>query len=362
MKKICIVSFCDLYILPYANLYIDMAKQKGAQCDLVYWCRDKENDSKNCYSDCNKIVFFSKSFESCNRIGKLRLYFEARKFICQALMFGDYDRVVFLQSHGAVLCSNVLLKKYRNRYIIDIRDYSLEHIKLYYHVESRLIKNAYASVISSPAYKKFLPEGDFYLAHNFNPFTQEELSFAKDKESCNQIRISYVGTVRFYDMDKKLLNHLANDPRYIVKYFGRGSEVLKKYCIESNINNVEFCGSFRQDQTIEFYKSTDLINNLYGNHCNDLDYALSNKLYHCIQLHIPILVCPDTYMAEVTEKYSLGFVLDINDPQSFEKLYNWFLNFDRKRFAKGCEDYLIQVQKDNERYNSMLNDFFELEV
>lgn len=46
MKRYCVISFCNMYVLPYAKLYIDSIIASGAKCDLIYWDRDAENGAK----------------------------------------------------------------------------------------------------------------------------------------------------------------------------------------------------------------------------------------------------------------------------------------------------------------------------
>lgn len=58
----------------------------------------------------------------------------------------------------------------------------------------------------------------------------------------------------------------------------------------------------------QFYKYADCINNLYGSNSNYLNFALSNRLYHSVQIGIPILVCPNTFMAKIVQRYKIGFV------------------------------------------------------
>ena len=174
------------------------------------------------------------------------------------------------------------------------------------------------------------------------------------------VRISFIGTVRFFDMDKKILNLFANDERFIISYFGRGAEVLEEYCRENDIRNVSFYGSFSPRQTIEFYEKTDIINNLYGNHNKFLDYALSNKLYHAGQLSIPILVCPDTYMEDVTKEYDLGFVFDVENRQDKECLFEWYSSLDQTRFKERCECFINKVRRDNELFYETCLKFVEM--
>ena len=360
MKRYCLVSFCNMYVLPYAKLYIDEIIASGAECDLIYWDRDAANGEKDGFYECHKHCYQKKITSESSAKEKLLGYLKSRKFIIQKLKENDYDGIVFLQTHAAVACSGILKKKYKDKYIVDVRDYSLENYSIYRKYEKKVITDSFATVISSPAYSKFLPKRDFVIAHNYSPFPakmiEEVRAIAAEKRN-DPIQISFVGTVRFIDMDKKLLKMFANDTRFKLNYFGTGSEVLSGFCDEEGITNVEFFGSFTPDMTASFYKKTDLINNLYGNHNPFLDYALSNKLYHSGQLYIPIIVCPDTYMEEVVTQYKMGFVFDVDSTESKDHLYEWYHGLDRDTLSKGCDEFILSVKKENIGFCKMLEKF-----
>ena len=356
MKRFCIISYCNLYVLPYANAYIDMIRKNGNNCDLYFWDRDS-GETKEEYEGCGIIPFKYPLLSGDSRQKKIIGYFKATRFFVSSVKKQKYDGIVFLQSHAAVACLG-LMRKNKGRYIVDIRDYSLEKYPLYRCLEKKVIDNASFSVISSPAYIRFLPPSKYVISHNFNPFSYEEMKrYYETKQASEVIRISFVGTVRFYEMDKKILRLFANDKRYLIGYYGRGSEYIADYCKKNHINNAEFASVFSPSETIDFYSHTDLINNLYGNHTPYLDYALSNKLYHAALLKIPILVCPDTYMAEITQKYGIGFVLDVDDNNAPTALYDWFRNLDSDSIRKGSERFISDVKDENSDFFNTLRDY-----
>lgn len=358
-KNICIVSFCNLYILPYANMYINKIIEQGCECDILFWDRDASGGERDKYIGCKNIVYQaatkSKFSIICN-------YIKATLFFVRHIWRKKYDGLIFLQSHAAVACFLPVLRFYKKRYIVDVRDYSLENYWLFRLIEKRVIGDSYMTIISSPAYKNFLPkDAHYYISHNFNAYDPVIIkSFAdKLKQRSEILSISFVGTVRFYDMDKKILDLFANDRRYKINYYGRGSEVLADYCKIKRIENVEFIGSFEQSRTTDLYKQTDIINNLYGNHDPFLDYALSNKLYHSAQLYIPIIVCPETYMAEITQKYGIGFVFDVDNKESKNNLYDWYTHIDIDAFRDGCDSFTREVIKENEESTFQISQYIK---
>ncbi len=360
MKRYCLVSFCNIYVLPYAKLYIDAILNSGAECDLIYWDREAVNGERDSFTGCRKLCFQRELSSDSSVKDKVLGYIGSTKYFVKKLKEIDYDGIIFLQMHAAVACKGILRKKYEGKYIVDIRDYTLENLSVYRKAEEKVIFKSFATVISSPAYSKFLPKHDFVVAHNYSPFSQEEVNKIRDisnKKDEKPVQISFVGTVRFIDMDMKLLKIFANDERFKLNYFGKGSEALAEFCKNEGIFNVEFYGSFSPDMTVKFYQNTDLINNLYGNHNPFLDYALSNKLYHSGQLYIPILVCPDTYMEEVSLKHNMGFVFDVNQKESKEKLYDWYRCLDRNKLKKGCDSFISTVKEENAKFEKMIEKF-----
>jgi len=357
MKNYCLVSFCNIYVLPYAKTYIDEIIKSGNKCTLLFWDRDAVDGENDQYEGCEKICYQMKINPESTGVTKLVGYLKAARFFNRVLEKTDFEGIVFLQTHAAIMCKNILLKKFRNRYIVDIRDYTWENFAPYKWLEEKTMKEAYSVVISSPAYRKFLPKREYIIAHNYTPFSEDvirEIRESSERRQNSPVGISFVGTIRFLDMDKKILQLFKNDERFKINYFGTGSDVLKTFAEDNHIDNVEFYGSFKPIMTTEFYKKTDLINNVYGNHDRFLDFALSNKLYHSGQFHIPILVCPETYMEEIALQYHMGFVLDVNDKESPDKLFKWFRQLDRQKLAKGCDSFIETVKLDNEKFTEMI--------
>ena len=173
MKKYCIVSFCNIYILPYAKTYIDAIVKNGAKCVLLFWDRDAVDGKNDNYPNCIKRCYSYAFNKESNRIDKLKGYLGAARLFQRELIKNDYDGIVFLQTHAAVACNSVIRRKYHKKYIVDIRDWTLENYAIYRRIEKICIKGSYSTVISSPAYSKFLPMGNYTIAHNYSPFDED---------------------------------------------------------------------------------------------------------------------------------------------------------------------------------------------
>lgn len=361
MKRICLVSFTNIYVLPYAKLYIDKIINSGNSCSLLYWDRDLDGEKVDFYPECERFIY-KKCVTGEDGKGKFKKgigYFQAMTFFKKTIYKEKFDGLIFLETQSAVLCSNLILRNYVGKYIVDIRDFTIENIHFLKKIEDIVIAKSYTTVISSPAYKKFLPKADYVVSHNFTPFTEKELQIVRDRKKNNDgvIRISFIGTVRFIDMDKKILNIFKNDERFIINYYGRGSEKLKDYCYINDINNVNFINGFNPKDTSILYRDTDVINNLYGNNSPFLDYALSNKLYHAAQFYMPILVCKNTYMEQVSKQYNIGFTFDFDDINVKDRLYNWFYSLDRENLIDCSNRFIDKVKLENSLFDEKIQQY-----
>ncbi|EJG71821.1 capsular polysaccharide biosynthesis protein Cps4G domain protein [Streptococcus pneumoniae 2081074] len=107
--------------------------------------------------------------------------------------------------------------------------------------------------------------------------------------------------------------------------------------------------TFQPKDTMSFYKNTDAVLNLYGNHTPLLDYALSNKLYFAALLYKPILVCEDTYMEKVSIENGFGFVLPMKDESEKDCLALYIQNLDRKQLIKNCDNFMDRISLEKQK-------------
>lgn len=355
--KIGLVSFIAPYTIPYINIYLDKIKNSGAECDIVFWDRDG-NFAQKKNGFVSYIPYSKTSRPSDSKIKRYFQYISVIRFIRKQLKNQNYDKVVFLQTHAAVACEGIILKRYKRRYIIDIRDFTLENLSIFRKIEKKVIMNSYCTVISSHGYEAFLPKHDYVIAHNYTPVDKKIVEEIKAKKVTNNcINISFIGYVRFYEMAKKLIKLFANDERFNISYIGTGALALESFCKENDIRNVTLHDKFQPSETANFYKDCDLINNLYGNHNRYLDYALSNKLYYAAQFEIPILVSEETYSSEIAEKYHLGISWDPDENMAVDKLYRKICNFDRDAMRESAKEFLSLVLDENGVFERKIEDF-----
>ncbi len=350
--KIGLISFSPPYTIPYLDYYLGLINNN--QCDVIFWDRDCNYTFNSENASVNYISYSCKV--SGNIIAKTINYYSVTKFIRKQLKNNKYDRVIFLQTHAAVACKKIILKYYRKKYIVDIRDFTLENIFIYRRWEKSVIENSYATIISSEGYKHFLPKYDYTLVHNFKKIEEVSLDTKKDSSIIN---ISFIGNVRFFEIAKKLILIFKNDKRFWLSFIGNGSQNLEKFCKENQVENVTLIGKFSPDETIKYYMNCSIVNNYYGNKNNYLDYALSNKLYYSAQLNIPVLVNENTYSSKIAEEYGFGITWNADAEDAREWLYQKYLSIDKERMKKGCEAFIRKVEQENNIFEKKIKMFVE---
>ena len=180
-----------------------------------------------------------------------------------------------------------------------------------------------------------------------------------EKKPGKKIVISCIGGIRFYEQFKRVIECFNNDDRYLLKFIGNGSEGLKEYCKQNNVRNVELVGRFDPKKTFDFYMDTDIVMNLYGNNTPLLDYALSNKFYYADSFGMPILVCPNTYMEEISVSNGFGFSFDLEDSTIKDQLYEYYYSIVWEKFYSDCDIFMSKVKHENAIFENKVGEFLE---
>lgn len=341
----------NIYLTPYLKFYTDIFQEMNIKYKIVFW--DKNNTEF-----LEDEVYKRYCYETKFRLMKILGYIKYKKYINHICKKENFDIILPLQPIISFLCSDILIKKYKRKYIYDIRDYSYEKFFFYRWIEKKLVNNSTMNIISSEGYKKFLPKGKYYITHNI-----PRVDFTGHKQLKNpngKINLSYIGLIRFMDQNKRIIDFFKNDKRFHLNFIGTNAKQLKEYCIKNGVNNVTLIDTFDPKETLKYYDKTDAIMNLYGNNTPLLDYALSNKLYYAACLYKPILVCADTFMEQISSKNGLGFTVRMKSEKEKEDLYNWLTNMNRNEFMKNCDSFMenvyVQEKKlDKELRNKLLH-------
>lgn len=347
-----IISYDDYFNIPYIRYYEDYLKSLNQPYDIVLWSRSQQQVALP-----NAFVFYGQDRKS--KLGKIKPFLGWRSFVRKILKENRYDRLIVLTTMPAVLLADVLLKEYRDRYWLDIRDFTYENFPPYRKLMEKLVYGASHVSISSPAFRQFLPDcTNICLTHNIS--NQDAL-----RETCTldpraeSICIGYVGGVQFQHQNQLLLQKFANHPRYRLKYVGKahlGCD-LPAFCRTHAVRNAEFHPAFQNEEKPAIYQDIQLINCVYGDDTPVTRLLLPNRLYDCVLFKIPILVSKNTYLAQVVEAYHLGLALDAEHEDPVKRVHNYLASFDRAAFEAGCCDFLQKTEQEIRDYQNALHAF-----
>ena len=360
MKKsssICFINLDSINVTPYFAQY---RKCLRSDYDLIYWDRGKHDcatGAKNSF----RYKSAAPSNSTSNLMTLAKGYLGFRRFATRILRQDNYQRVVALTGNCAVLLSPILCKKYSGRFIIDIRDYFLEDFRPYRWVEEKTIDASGLAVISSPAYEHFLGHHNFQVMHNVQEISPAELQPIKQKNRpSHPMVLASIGTAKNLELDKNVIQYFANDHRFLLKFYGRGYDQLESFCSSNGITNVQIRGDFSANQTVSFYQDVDAIISMYGSSQTHFKYQLTNKLYYALQLGLPIIVSPGSFMAHVTEKYSLGHALNLSDNSEKNAILSLFDNPAAAARLSGQRSFMEIVHRDNDAAMQKISDFLNV--
>lgn len=346
--KICILSAVNIKHMSLITLYTEFFKQHGIKFDIVYmdkYGEEEEFPAEHIYRFENKIN------HDLPRWVKVLQYFKFRSYATKILEKNKYDFIIVWNDVAIFMFADYLARKWKGKYCLNVRDYCGEQKKWVFNRFKQVIKKSAFTAISSDGFRSFLPEHDYIRVHSFNHAVLKDFEPRRELQAADQpIRLSFVGNVRFFDMNQKLLDTFAGDQRFELCYFGTNADTLKAYAEEHGIQNARFHDRFPMSDTVKFLGDSDVINNLYGSGKIALDTAVSIKLYHAAYCHMPILVCQNTYMEEITAEYGIGFAVGEIDETLPDRLYEWYRSLDVEQFNASCDRFLEQVKEDNREF------------
>lgn len=350
MKALVIVG-ASIRLCPYAVPYINELLYAGFEVTAMVWVRDGQPDAK--LDDRVRVLQFVRVLDDSEPLKrKLWAFVAFRRFLMKELR-KEYDFVIALDTQFAVLVCDVLLTKYKNRFIYDMRDMSYEHISWYRVCVRRIIDAACAVFISSDGYRKYLPENaKIHTTHNLQSQDLEYSGIrALESRVRKSLRVSFWGVVRDIEINKMIIRALGNDSRFELHYYGalsKSAHSLELFAKEQQYLNVFFHGRYDQKQRYEFARNTDIIHNMYSNPVGKCNPAMGNKYYDGIVFRIPQICTTGGYMGERVSQKNVGIVLPV-DNKLADSLYEYYSSIKWDEFEEVCKNEVQVVINENNK-------------
>lgn len=348
--------FCgDLRYCPYISRYTERLEKKKVDFQVVFWNRAGEDLNL----PENYIFYNEKSNLALSKISRLKDFVGFYFWLNKTLSRQKPEKIILLSTLTGIFCRRYI-RKSKCEYVYDIRDYSYEHIKPYYSIEKKLIKNSSFTAISSKGFQNFLPPHNYVIAHNFNRGEIiKDIVFEK-KTTC-PLKIVWNGVMRFFEYQKLYIDALKNDDRFVLYYHGDGPELNKyiEYCNKNSIRNVVFTGAYQKSDKPQLVKDADIINNAYGylsNAGNKLKYAVSNRFYDGAIYRAPQFVEPEGYKTRWGAEAGIASSFTL-DEHFADQLYFYYQSIDEAQFESNCKEFLMNVLREDDEYIRRIDEF-----
>ncbi len=340
---------------PYVVKYLDILKEQNIEYDLIGWDRDGNTPV---FSE-NNILFRCPSNEKRSIIKKLPDFIKYARFLNKILKEKKYDKIILLNTLTAFLVINHL-KRYKNKFILDIRDLSYEYFSPFKKILGKIIDKSFFTCISSKGFEKELPKGkDYVMAHNFQYGAiekKDDYTFTKREET--PINILHIGIGRGDKYNKLLSDIFGGDKRFSLVFAGVFNdtpffiEYAKKY------DNIKVYGSYKQEEKIKFIKEADMLFYNYMSSYN-CDCALANKYYDGLIFKKPLIGNLATYSGKLVSEKSVGISLDFDDKSYADKVYNYYMNLEEENYLSNVKEEISRVLSDDRIYLNKIREFLE---
>ena len=352
---------------PYIDHYIELFKDNHIVYDVICWNRNSDNDIVlpenyiiyNKHSDI-RSPFWKKLFD---------LYYYAL-FIKKRCKSSNYNLIVVFTIAECVFLQSYLNKKYENRYIFDIRDYSpLMKIAYFRKITEKMITHSSFTVISSKGFLKWLPHKDnfrYVITHNIDEKSLKKMNKLRQTENpsipCQTnppgrpIHILTIGQLRDFESNSSLIRILHNNKNYMIYFSGNGiaEKQLQDFSNKLKAENVVFTGYYRKEEEAEIVKKSDMINILFNHNINS-NSLMSNRFYLSVIHRKPMIVRSGTFQAELVQLYKLGVVVD-NENDLICNIENFWCTYDFNIYNQECSRFLNKVEEEVNNFdNKMLS-------
>ena len=352
-KKIAILSVVNIKHMSLISLYTDILKQYDVYYDIIYMDKYDEDEFFECHQKFRFVNVISPNWHSYI---KMYRYMKFYPYATKVLRENKYDFVIVWNDLAIFMFADFLRKYYDGKYCLNVRDNMYYDKVLFRNRYKKTFNHSAFNTISSKGYLDFLPSQCTYL-----PINSLTLSVLKGMKVHNglrtkdkPIRIGFIGYVRFFERNRKMLDTFKNDCRFELHYYGTRANVLKEYADNNGIHNAVFHDSFPVAETGRFLENIDIINNLYGNGTLNIRKAISIKIFHALYSKIPILVNSNTYIGKLAIDLGLGYYFDDISESNKNRLYDWYHSLDFNTLKKSADDYLELAMAENATFKATI--------
>lgn len=335
--KIALVDMANLKYMPYVKAYLNIIDLDKNDVHIIHWKREAEDTTK--LDDRITIHSYEQMIDSSRGVKeKLVEIIKYRRYLRNELKKISPDFLIVHYQTTAILIYDLLVGKYKNKYILDYRDITHEKNKCFQMLVSRIVRNSVCTFISSEGFRKYLPDSEkIHFSHNV------DLSLKFDERSMRErlntkhqpLRIAFWGRVRNDKTNYAFIEAVSAMNNVELHYYGTvPNENLQNKM--NSANNVFYHGSYSSLDRIDFAYKTDLLLNSFDKDDKNTPLATSNKFYDGILFYIPQICAVDSVMGDKCKKYGVGMTVNIDEPNFMNKVIAYYNDLNADAFIQNC--------------------------
>jgi len=353
MEKIAIVFCGGMHSCPYIEKYLKACKAKSVEYDVLFWDRTGEDGAQpeNYYN------FAETSGLYIPKRKKLFAFLRFGRFLRKMIRQKKYDKLIVLTTLPAILCYNLLVGKYKSKYIFDFRDVSFEYNELFLRCVQRICDKSFFTCISSPGFQEILGERNLVPVHNFR---YADLDGKKDvaDPAPNKINIVHMGITRGDALNKQIADVFGNDDRFRLYFIGRGNDspVFTEYA--KNYSNITVMGTYDNAEKEKYISDATMLLYYYPSNFG-CKRALANKYYDGIIYKKPLLGNVDTYSGMRLMEKGVGISVRMEDKDVTDKVYEYISNLDVQQYSAMAEKELTAILQEDKFYLQKIDEFLD---
>lgn len=353
-----IIFVNDICYSPYIEKYIHILKNHNCEYEFIIWNRFSQKNTN--YRGNNFNIFNYELDDETKISNKLFAFFKYRKYVKTIITQKKYDKLIILTTMTGILLLDILLAKYRKRYIFDYRDASFEYIPGFKVLLKILAKNSSFTCISSKGFEKIIPKKIHYvMAHNFRyKDIQYQNNYIKPINPNETINVACVGNLRGNDYIRKLIDLFSKDSRFLLYICGGGGNLKKTEEYANKFENIVCTGPYDNNDKKNYINNAHVLCYNYPSSFIN-DNAIANKYYDSLIYKKPMLGNKKTYSGQLIEKNGLGICLDFDEKNFTNKLFDYLCTIDPSSFLENSNKLLQKVLKEDQIYLEMISDFIK---
>ena len=338
---------------PFVKRYTDILDSENIQYEIINWNRYREDSifEGNIYTYGEKVNHFSKL------ASKIKPMLNFRKYVKGIIGQKQYDKLVILTTQTAILFPD-LISKYKGRYVFDYRDASYEYLRLYKSYVTHVVNNPVLSCISSPGFKEYVcGKSPIVISHNMKRSSYESRVTECKKQEGEKIVMGFVGVLREYDYFCKMIDMFGKDSRFEFNIYGGGDNLDKFIDYAAKYDNVTFFGKYDEKDKDNIISTFDMM--CYNYPYTFVNYpAVANKFYDGLIHKKPMYANLDTYSGKIVNDNGVGISIKENDPDTTQKIYDYYMSFSAKEFEEICVRVLRNIIKEDDNFNEKVREAF----